>query len=144
VQYFERARFEYHPENAAPDDVLLGLLGREQFAAKYPQGRPAGGTGGVCFDVTGRCVRAAFYQYWQGHGGLAQLGYPISDEFAEVSPTDGKTYTVQYFERARFEYHPENAAPDDVLLGLLGREQYLPGRAIGPQSPTASKTGRNP
>jgi hypothetical protein len=31
VQYFERARFEYHPENQPPYDVLLGLLGRQLF-----------------------------------------------------------------------------------------------------------------
>ena len=125
VQYFERARFELHPENVAPYNVLLGLLGREQYLAKYPGGRPAGGTGDVCFDQTGRCVRSRFYDYWQSHGGLAQQGLPLSDEFDEVNPTDGKTYRVQYFERARFEYHPENAAPYDVLLGLLGREQLL-------------------
>ena len=26
-----------------------------------------------------------FWAYWQSHGGLAQQGYPLSDEFAEVS-----------------------------------------------------------
>jgi hypothetical protein len=35
---------------------------------------------------------------------------------------DGNVYTVQYFERARFEYHPENAPPYDVLLGQFGRQ----------------------
>lgn len=124
VQYFERARFEYHPENQPPYDVLLGQLGREQYLAKYPTGRPAGGTGDVCFEVTNRCLRGIFFQYWNEHGGLDQQGYPLSDEFDEVSPTDGKTYRVQYFERARFEYHPENQPPYNVLLGLLGREQY--------------------
>jgi hypothetical protein len=30
VQYFERARFEYHPEYAGTDhEVLLGLLGSQ-------------------------------------------------------------------------------------------------------------------
>jgi hypothetical protein len=30
VQYFERNRFEYHPENAGtPFEVLLGLLGNQ-------------------------------------------------------------------------------------------------------------------
>ena len=54
-------------------------------------------------------------------GGLAQFGYPISEEMREVSPTDGQEYTVQYFERARFEYHPEyKGTPGEVLLGLLG------------------------
>ncbi len=33
MQYFERRRFELHPE-IAPDAVLLGLLGREVFAAR--------------------------------------------------------------------------------------------------------------
>ncbi len=33
-----------------------------------------------------------------------------------------KQMTVQYFERARMELHPENQRPYDVLLGLLGNE----------------------
>src|SRR5206468_3983407 len=54
-------------------------------------------------------------------GGLAQQGYPLSDEFTEISPQDGKPYTVQYFERAVFEYHPENKdTPYEVLLSQLG------------------------
>ncbi len=129
TQYFERARFEHHPENAAPYNVLLGLLGREQFLAKYPNGRPPTTSAGDkerCFPETGRCVSGLFYDYWQANGGLAQQGFPISDEFDEVNPTNGKTYKTQYFERARFEHHPENAAPYNVLLGLLGREQFLP------------------
>ena len=36
---------------------------------------------------------------------------------------DGKTYTVQYFERAVFEAHPENKPPYNVLLSLLGVTQ---------------------
>ncbi len=62
-----------------------------------------------------------FRDYWEQHGGLAQFGYPLTEEFMEVSSTDGRPYTTQYFERARFEYHPENPPPYDVLLGLLGR-----------------------
>ncbi|HET8630830.1 MAG TPA: hypothetical protein VFL91_25710 [Thermomicrobiales bacterium] len=127
VQYTERTRLELHPENAGtPYYVLAGLLGREQFLAKYPNGRPPGGAGANCFPQTGRCMNADFYQWWTTHGGLELVGYPISDEFPEVSPTDGKTYMVQYTERTRLEYHPENAGtPYVVLAGLLGREQYL-------------------
>ena len=34
---------------------------------------------------------------------------------------DGRPYTVQYFERNRFEYHPEYArTKNEVLLGRLG------------------------
>jgi len=128
VQYFERARFEAHPENPAPYNVLLGLLGAEQFGTRYPQGGPARAgacaSGAQVFAQTGRCVSGLFYGYWAAHGGLAQQGLPLSEEFAEINPSDGKTYSVQYFERARFEYHPESATPYTVLLGLLGGEQY--------------------
>jgi hypothetical protein len=125
VQYFERARFEYHPENmGTPYVVLLGQVGREQFEAKYPEGQGQQKPGGVCFSETGFCVRGAFYDYWLANGALAQQGYPISPEFDEISPLDGKRYRVQYFERARFEHHPENTTPHDVLLGQLGREQF--------------------
>ena len=58
-----------------------------------------------------------FLRYWQADGGLAIFGYPISEELME----DG--YLVQYFERNRFEYHPEFAGTrNEVLLGLLGIE----------------------
>ena len=53
-------------------------------------------------------------------GGLAIYGYPISEEIPELSPTDGQTYTVQYFERNRLEYHPELPEAYRVSLGLLG------------------------
>ncbi|HUP27704.1 MAG TPA: S41 family peptidase, partial [Chloroflexia bacterium] len=77
----------------------------------------------VVFKETGHRLGGLFLQYWQKNGGLAQQGFPISDEFQEKSPTDGKTYTVQYFERAVFEAHPENKAPYNVLLSLLGTQQ---------------------
>jgi hypothetical protein len=73
------------------------------------------------FPITGHTLWGGFRDYWNAHGGLEQFGYPITEEFQEVSPTDGKLYTTQYFERARFEWHPENKPPYDVLLGLLGR-----------------------
>jgi hypothetical protein len=42
----------------------------------------------------------------------------------EVNELDGKVYAVQYFERAVFEYHPENQPPYDVLLSHLGTFRY--------------------
>src|SRR5690242_16394166 len=76
------------------------------------------------FTETGHGVTGRFLAVWQGSYTYAESvainGYPISDAHDEVSPTDGKTYQVQWFERARFEYHPENAPPNDVQLGLLG------------------------
>ena len=75
------------------------------------------------FPETGKTVCCDFLTYWDTHGGLAQQGYPLSGEMSERSEVDGKTYTVQYFERAIFERHPENKPPYDVLLSLLGAKQ---------------------
>jgi hypothetical protein len=68
-------------------------------------------------------LRAQFRAYWETNGGLAIYGYPISETFVEVNPADGQSYLVQYFERNRFEYHPEQAGTRyEVLLGLLGNQ----------------------
>ncbi len=75
------------------------------------------------FDATGHTLGGPFKRYWDSHGGLEQFGYPITEEYMEVSATDGKTYVTQYFERARFELHPDKAGtPFEVQQGLLGRE----------------------
>jgi peptide/nickel transport system substrate-binding protein len=142
TQWFERAKYEAHPENQAPYDVLLGRLG-----ANFVEGRGSidGETGEVrnaadaafvkvdqpsdigptklYFPETGHTVSGKILEYWQKYGGLQQFGFPLSESFDEPS-TDGKTYETQYFERARFEVHPEKAAPYEVELGLLGVQQY--------------------
>jgi hypothetical protein len=124
MQYFERAVFELHPENQPPYDVLLSLLGDILYKQKYPDGAPGQtpntSPGSVLFPQTGKRLGGVFLQYWQSHGALMQQGYPISDEFTEVSALNGKPYTVQYFERAVFELHPENQPPYNVLLSQLG------------------------
>ena len=84
------------------------------------RGAPAVAAAGQCFAETGYCIQGRFLEYWTAHGGLAINGYPLSDEFTQTLE-DGKPYTVQYFERARFEYHPENQPPYDVELGQFGR-----------------------
>src|SRR5207248_1128611 len=76
------------------------------------------------FPPTGHSTQGRFLAYWESRGGLAQFGYPLSEEVSELSPVDGKTYTMQYFERAIFELHPENEEPYDVLLSLLGDLRY--------------------
>src|SRR5215211_3355645 len=141
VQYFERARFELHPELPPEFFVSLTLLGRH-----FTEGRPepgflwiASNPGGdrTYFPESGHTLGGAFRGFWQGRGGLAAFGFPISEELGEINPNDGKFYTVQYFQRARFEYHPENVGtPYEVLLGQLGR-QFLNERpsALGQTAP---------
>jgi hypothetical protein len=117
VQYFERVRMEHHPENAPPYDVLLGQFGRRIHPADPPAPQnPAA----RFFPETGHNIGGGFLKYWEANGGLPQFGYPITEELSETLE-DGKTYTVQYFERARLEWHPENPPPYDVLLGQFGR-----------------------
>ncbi len=155
VQYFERARFEYHPEQAGTKyDVLLGLLGSELTAARRAEGevvflalpRP-GGCGAEATDCQAGATRwfaatghslgqgagqgnedanlagVAIAEQWANRGGLTVYGYPISEVLPEQG-YDGHTYFVQYFERHRLEYHPENAAPYIIQLGQLGRQIY--------------------
>jgi hypothetical protein len=127
VQYFERARFELHPELPPEFYVSLTLLGRH-----FTQGRAepafqwiatAPGGDRTYFSDSGHTLGGAFRGFWQGRGGLAAFGFPISEELGEINPQDGKFYVVQYFERARFELHPENAGtPFEVQLGQLGRQ----------------------
>jgi hypothetical protein len=148
VQIFERNRLELHPENTSPYDVLLGRLGDEALARQgrdwraIPKANPAAPH---YVAATGHAIASQFWPFWSSQGlefdgrpgksfreSLALFGLPLSEVAPEVSPTDGKTYLTQWFERARFEFHPENKAPHDVLLGLLSHEL-----AVASQSPSA-------
>ena len=111
-QYFERNRFEYHPENAGtPYEVLLGLLGSMLTAgATSPSRRPSAQPDQQLLrrdrPLAGRrrsCTTGAPTAAWRS----SAIRSPRSSRSATP---DGKTYTVQYFERNRFEYHPENPA----------------------------------
>jgi hypothetical protein len=120
-----------HPALLVGIGVALGALmilswggynSLARAASPQPSAQLAQVTQGNCqtFTQTGHTVCGRFLTYWNEHGGLAQQGYPLSEEFVETSQLDGKPYTVQYFERAVFEYHPENQPPNDVLLSQLG------------------------
>lgn len=133
VQYFERERFELHPENAGTEwEVLFALLGswltegrtEPAFTPTPANTAPPDTPERQFFAPTGHYLAYGFKSYWETHGGLRIFGYPISEEFSELNPDTGQIYTVQYFERARFEYHPENAGtPYEVLLGRLGAQR---------------------
>lgn len=138
VQYFERSKFEYHPEAYGTDGqvqtALLGTLltqGR-QFAPGAPDG------GELFYPETGHTLSGNFRRFWEKRGGLPTFGFPISEPFQETSTIDGQERTVQYFERAKFEFFPEEldsffqqqvantglhlAALREVQLADLGRQ----------------------
>ncbi|MBC8075363.1 MAG: PQQ-dependent sugar dehydrogenase [Chloroflexales bacterium] len=148
TQWFERERFELHPENLAPYDVLLGRLGDELLRRQgrdwrsFPKGQ--GGPGCQLFSETGHGVCGPFLAFWQGHGlefdgrrgtgyaeSLALFGLPLSEAQTETN-SSGATVLTQWFERARFEYLPENPDPYKVLLGRLGAEAFDPQAGNGP------------
>ncbi len=125
VQYFQRAKLEYHPELAGtPYVVQLGLLGDIVTGGfDYPNDFAFPTTAEHrYFSETGQSIHFAFKKYWESEGALDAFGYPISQELFENGAT------VQYFQRARLEYRPELGGPFGVVRGNLGTE-YL--RAIG-------------
>lgn len=128
VQWFERARVEYWPElSGTPYEFQIGLVGVEYVAGRtFLRPEPFASRPDLrYFPETGFGVGGLFLQYWEENGGLTSFGYPISAEFDEVQP-DGRAFRVQYFERARFELHPEAAGtPYVVQLGLLGSALYF-------------------
>lgn len=103
--------------------IFAGVVGRTRAAILQEAS---------CFAETGFCVRGRFLAYWQGSGGLAQYGYSLTGEQPELLE-DGRTYTAQYFERARLESHPENPYPYRILLGRFGR-RILAGAVEPPDS----------
>jgi len=125
VQYFQRARFEWWPENPPGHQVQLGLL-----ADELGRGRPSDPSAHRAewrhFPETGRAISGAFRTAFESRAGLEVFGYPTSPVVVE----NGRT--VQHFQRARLEWHAENVPAYPVQLGLLGDEQIALGRVTLP------------
>lgn len=133
VQYFERVRMEFHPElGKAGYNVLLTRLGVQISAgSQFNSVAPFNSTTTRAYvKETGHSLAEPFLTYWKKNGGIELYGYPISEQIKQ----DGMT--VQWFERARMEYHPELARTGQtVQLTLLGKLAY--DRAGGvPQAPS--------
>jgi hypothetical protein len=142
VQWFERNRLEIHPENKPPYHVLLGRLGAgpveaaKQAATWQPPDAETAQPGCLYYPETGWNVCGAILQAYRANGleTDGQAGFSSNDNKAlfglPLTPLvtmqiENKPYQVQWFERARFELHPENTSPHTVLLGLLGNETLL-------------------
>jgi hypothetical protein len=118
VQYFQKSRMEYHPTNPEPYQVQLGLL-VDELGYEFP---PApedkiprfNNDMHHYFPETGHLVEYYFLDYFRDKGGLDIFGYPRSEYMFE----DGRM--VQYFQRARMEYHPELTTGPEMHLAPLG------------------------
>ncbi|MBN1811849.1 MAG: hypothetical protein JXA14_08445 [Anaerolineae bacterium] len=118
VQYFQRARMEWHSDNEIRYRLQLGLL-VDELGYSYPQAGPEEipaipDPNRQYFPETGHVVAYAFLDYFRDKGGVDIFGYPRSELLYE----DG--YYVQYFQRARMEWHPEDAVGTQVRLTNIG------------------------
>lgn len=97
----------------ATDSHLPGLLVARTVTKGIPADPP------IAHAPTGQ-----FANFWRAHGGLAVFGAPITPEFdSENGDGTRHTYTMQYFQNARLEAHPENKdLRYRIELGLLGPE----------------------
>ena len=121
IQYFQKAQLIL--DASAPKELRVkqSPLGQElyeageapSFAPGSPDCREFSFTAGQSYRV---CY--AFRDFFEAHGGLAQFGYPISN--FEIH----HRRVVQYFQNARFEWHPELPRGQHVLLGDLGLEYF--------------------
>ena len=119
VQYFERARFELIPDNPPELRVKISDLGTYFYSAGG-QELPVPANFPACrlYQETGKKVCYAFLEFYEANGGPAQFGYPISNfEIHEER-------IVQYFQRARFEWHPELPPQQRVTLTDLGYRYF--------------------
>ena len=114
VQYFQRARFELHPELPEGQRVTLTHIGRELYV---PGTQLNVYSPFACrlYTETNYAVCFAFLEFLDKNGGVAQFGYPISP----FEYHDG--VIVQYFENARMEWQPSKPEGQRVILTDLGR-----------------------
>jgi hypothetical protein len=116
VQYFQKARFELYP-NETPDlrvrSTPLGSLlykpGQRRF---LPENSPGCRT--IQYGEATYQVCYAFLDFFLTNGGIDQFGYPISN----LESQDGRI--VQYFQKARFEWHAQLPSGQRVQLTELG------------------------
>lgn len=117
VQYFERGRLEWHPENPPSFQVQLGLLADQMDWDQPRLTASQAQTGPNCryFFETGHAACDAFLDFFRDHGGLDVFGYPISEQYID------RDRIVQSFQRARMEWHPDKPANQKVQLTKIGR-----------------------
>jgi murein DD-endopeptidase MepM/ murein hydrolase activator NlpD len=139
VQIFDNARLELHREADGTARVELGQLGREDLGGQvFPGGAPfVAAPDRVYFAETGHVLIGDFLAFWRANGGLAFLGYPLSERL-----TSGD-HAMQYFERGILEATSDGPVRP-VALGadfVSGLGWPLPARLALGLSPSAPGQG---
>lgn len=119
VQYFQRARFELHPDAAADQRVQLSPLGSLLYV---PGQNPKLNLNNLLacrnYPDTGFPVCYGFLDFFDKNGGVDEFGPPISG----FETYNGRI--VQYFQRTRLEWYPELGEGQKVHPADLGRTYF--------------------
>jgi len=94
---------------------LLFRIGLILCAFPILAGPASAQAGGRYYPETGHTLDARFISFFDAHGGVEILGYPITDVF--VDPENG--YPIQYTENARLE-QVRQGADATIRLPVLG------------------------
>ena len=115
IQYFQKVRFEYHPESPPGERIKLTPLGLKTYEPGVPIESLTSSTPNcyqqkdwdfpVCFS---------FYSFYERYGGERQFGKPISG----LEYLRGRLF--QFFERAELIWMPENPDQARISIAPLG------------------------
>jgi hypothetical protein len=118
VQYFQKARFELHTDAPYGYRVQLSNLGEwlqeSGQELTFSAGSPA------CNKFPGHHYQIcyAFLDFYMANGGEGLFGKPISNVLVIGNQM------VQYFSKARFEWHPQREKGERVVLSDLGAKHF--------------------
>ena len=119
IQYFEKVRFEYHPESPPGERIKLTPLGVKTLEhGDTIQGLTASTPN--CHQQNGweYPVCFSFFNFYQRYGGERQFGKPI----AGLEYLDG--HLVQFFEYAQLIWMPENPDQARITIAALGYKYF--------------------
>lgn len=123
VQYFEKARFEYHfsaGEDQAIQPTPLGYLHYKISRAKAtPEAQINNSPNCRVFPDTSYRVCRAFLTYYQENGAEHTFGPPVSDAISLDN------YLVQYFFYAKLIWNPNLPSGKSIVVADLGYEYFF-------------------
>lgn len=128
------------PEASAAPEQPVPELVTTPWLAPPPSGPPPGyqhwsAPRTVYIPEAGQSIDGVFLDVWREWGGAESWGLPLTQEFTENG------HIVQYYDFARFEYHPEDPNGIVVHFGELGRQvrPFMVRRASGSGSEAANE-----